>query len=112
MLKNINISSIFFILLFSGTVSAQSSPFDKTVTNERQNVNEGTLSERELDRRLQDLRMELEYMIMENSAPDLGEEDSDGNSLLDSLGEDAKTKVVINGKTLIRDSEKYSIQSN
>jgi hypothetical protein len=111
MSKKIIILSSFLIVLFSGSISAQTSPFDKSANVEPQELREGFVTKRQMQRYIDDLRMELEFIVMQNS-PSLNDIPEPNSSFLGDLGDDAKLKVIINGKELKRDSEKYSINNN
>lgn len=112
MLKKTIILSSSLIMLLSGPISAQTSPFDQSSnSNNNQNSRDGYITERQMQRHIDDLRMELELIVMQNS-PSLNDLPESDSSLLGSLGEDAKLKVIINGKELKRDNEKYSINGN
>lgn len=113
MSKKIIILSFSMLMLLSSSISAQTSPFDQSSnTTNNQDSREGYITEREMQRSIDDLRMELEFIVMQNS-PSLNDLPEPGSSsLLGNLGEDAKIKVIINGKELRRDNEKYSINGN
>ena len=111
MSKKIIILSSFMIMLLSGSISAQTSPFDQSSNTNNQSNRDGYITKREMQRSIDDLRMELEFIVMQNS-PSLNDLPEPDSSLLGSLGEDAKLKVIINGKKLKRDNEKYSINGN
>lgn len=112
MSKKIIILSSSLIMLLSGSISAQTSPFDQSSnSNNNQNIRDDYITERQMQRHIDDLRMELEFIVMQNS-PSLNDLPEPDSSLLGILGDDAKLKVIINGKKLKRDNEKYSINGN
>lgn len=112
MSKKIIILSSSLIMLLSGSISAQTSPFDQSSnSNNNQNIRDDYITERQMQRHIDDLRMELEFIVMQNS-PSLNDLPEPDSSLLGILGDDAKLKVIINGKKLKRNNEKYSINGN
>jgi hypothetical protein len=99
------------LMLISSFANAQTSPFDKAPSIQEQSVNDNFITEREMRDQINQLRMDLEMMMMDNEQfnQDLPPPNS---SILSELGDDAKLKIIVNGKSLKRDSEKYSISEN